>query len=87
MKFFSTFLFHFNLFIFNEILQYNIFNYILIWFYKTPLCLAVKKENIGIVKLLLAHKDINVNIRSILTQIFNKIHKKQNLITFNIHYY
>lgn len=34
---------------------------------KSPLCLAIKKVNIEIVKLLLSHKDIDVNIKSILS--------------------
>lgn len=33
--------------------------------YKTALCLAIAKGKVEIIKLLLAHKDINVNIPSV----------------------
>lgn len=48
--------------------SFIIFQFILL--NQTPLCLAVKKENIEIIKILLAHKDIDVNILSILNKYF-----------------
>lgn len=40
------------------------------FFYKTALIIAIEQENVEIVKLLLDHPDINVNIKSILNQPF-----------------
>ena len=45
-------------------------NKVLIYFNKTALCLAVEKENIEIVKLLLSNDKIDVNILNIFKQVF-----------------
>ena len=42
-------------------------NEIIAWFYKTALCLAVLKENVEIIKLLLTNDKVDVNIGFILT--------------------
>lgn len=34
-------------------------------FYKTPLCLAIELENVEFIKLLLANKNIDVNLKNI----------------------
>ena len=48
-------------------IQCKIFSHkILIYFYITPLYLAVDKENVDIVKQLVKHKKIDVNIKSVL---------------------
>lgn len=54
---------------FNEIFNYclNIVSYCI---QKTALIIAVEKENINIVSLLLNHKDIDVNAKLIANQFF-----------------
>lgn len=49
-------------------MKFNVkfFHKILIYFYITPLYLAVDKENVDIVKQLIKHKKIDVNIKSVL---------------------
>lgn len=42
-------------------------------FHKTPLISAVEMENIEIIKLLLTHENIDVNIPFILNKLFYKI--------------
>ena len=56
-----------------NIIQYYIFNDILIYLYKTALYLAVEKENIEIVKLLLTNDKIDINLTYITYRIFNNI--------------
>ena len=46
------------------------FNEILIRFYKTALYLAIEKDNIEIVKLLLTNNKLNINQRNILNIFF-----------------
>ena len=57
------------------------FNEILIkyFFYKTALCLAVEKENIEIVKLLLMNDKLDINLGYILFRFFIEF----NIISFN----
>lgn len=51
------------------------------FFYKTALIIAIEQENVEIVKLLLDHPDINVNIKSILNQPF-ECHLKMIYLNF-----
>lgn len=37
---------------------------------KTPLCVAIEKENVDVVKRLLEESDIDVNVKSILKNIY-----------------
>ena len=69
-----NYLIQFNSKLYNSI-QFKIiyFNKITIQFYKTVLYTAVEKENIEIIKLLLANDKINVNTLNILIFIFNEI--------------
>ena len=39
-------------------------------FYKTAFCLAVEKENIEIIKLLLTNESLDINLHNILMNIF-----------------
>ena len=61
---------------FNRIQNHNI-RYNIIYFYKTPLYLAVENENIEIIKLLLSNDKLDTNLGYILN-IF--IYKMQNYI-------
>ena len=54
-------------------------------FYKTALYLAIEKENIEMVKLLLTNDKIDVNeVYTVYIQIFNKIHQSKCSISFQI---
>ena len=60
----------------NHIFQFHSKSYsneIIKYFYRTALFEAIEKENIVIVKLLLANDKIDVNILNIIFFIFNKI--------------
>ena len=51
----------------NHIIQWNSK---IIWFSKTALYLAIEKENIEIVKLLLNNDQLDINLKYILNMIF-----------------
>lgn len=54
------------LLILNEIYFNHLSNFLFLFFHKTALYMAVEKENPEIVELLLACKNIDVNMKSVL---------------------
>ena len=62
---------------FNTIQKSSISMKFIFDFYKTPLCIAVERQNIKIIDILLNHSKIDVNLKD---EIFNIIYKIPSII-------
>ena len=65
----------------------NYLNRISFYFYQTALYLAVEKENIEIIKLLLSNNKLNINILNISSHFFYTIKSQIFQIKFKITYF